>query len=152
MDDQTLSSYFLGGRGPSGSKLKKGFETVSNSIVAKSIQRGKCVIRVDKTWLSGGEGIREFCDSSRLIYLPRCQLIRPMPIWGHQELYLTSVMAVCGCIGELGCKVLFEPPTHSCKKCFCLREPVFWGGIFLILMMNFPNLEEDFPNIEEKFS
>ena len=41
---------------------------------------------------------------------------------------------------------------HSCKKCFCLRDPVFWGGIFLILMMNFPNLEEDFPNIEEKFS
>ena len=56
MDDQTLSSYFLGGRGPSGSKLKKGFETVSNSIVAKSIQRGKCVISVDKTSLSSGGG------------------------------------------------------------------------------------------------
>ena len=60
MDDQTLSSYFLGGRGPSGSKLKKGFETVSNSIVAKSIQRGKCVISVDKTSLSSGGGSENF--------------------------------------------------------------------------------------------
>ena len=41
---------------------------------------------------------------------------------------------------------------HSCKKCFCLREPIFWGGIFLILRRKFPNMEEDFPNIEEKFS
>ena len=38
------------------------------------------------------------------------------------------------------------------KKCFCLREPVFWGRIFLILRRNFPNMDEDFPNIEEKFS
>ena len=30
---------------------------------------------------------------------------------------------------------------HSCKKCFCLREPVFWGRIFLILRRNFPNME-----------
>ena len=41
---------------------------------------------------------------------------------------------------------------HSWKKCFCLRDPVFWGGIFLILRRNFPNMDEDFPNIEEKFS
>ena len=41
---------------------------------------------------------------------------------------------------------------HSWKKCFCLRDPVFWGGIFLILMMNFPNMEEDFSNIEKTFS
>ena len=41
---------------------------------------------------------------------------------------------------------------HSCKKCFCLREPIFWGRIFLILRRNFPNMDEDFPNIEEKFS
>ena len=27
---------------------------------------------------------------------------------------------------------------HICKKCFCLREPVFWGRIFLILRRNFP--------------
>ena len=31
--------------------------------------------------------------------------------------------------------------NHSCKKCFCLREPVFWGRIFLILRRNFPNME-----------
>ena len=30
---------------------------------------------------------------------------------------------------------------HSWKKCFCLREPVFWGRIFLILRRNFPNME-----------
>ena len=41
---------------------------------------------------------------------------------------------------------------HSWKKCFCLWEPVFWGGILLILRRNFPNMEEDFPNIEEKCS
>ena len=40
---------------------------------------------------------------------------------------------------------------HICKKCFCLREPFFLSGIFLILVMNFPNMEEDFPNIEENF-
>ena len=29
---------------------------------------------------------------------------------------------------------------HSCKKCFCLRDPVFWGGIFFpIFQTNFPN-------------
>ena len=57
------------------------------------------------------------------------------------------------------CKVLnpcmdypMEISKHSWKKRFCLREPVFWGGIFLILRRNFPNMEEDFPNIEEKFS
>ena len=44
------------------------------------------------------------------------------------------------------------PGHHSCKKCFCLRDLVFWGRIFLILRRNFPNMEEDFPNIEEKFS
>ena len=33
---------------------------------------------------------------------------------------------------------------HSCKKCFCLREPIFWGGIFLILRRNFPHIEEKF--------
>ena len=40
---------------------------------------------------------------------------------------------------------------HSCKKCFWLWEPVFWGWIFLIFRRNFPNMNEDFPNIEEKF-
>ena len=30
---------------------------------------------------------------------------------------------------------------HSWKKCFCLREPVFWGRIFLIWRRNFPNME-----------
>ena len=45
-----------------------------------------------------------------------------------------------------------EISKHSWKKRFCLREPLFWGGIFLILRRNFPNMEEDFPNIEEKFS
>ena len=34
--------------------------------------------------------------------------------------------------------------NHSCKKCFCLRDPVFWGGIFLILRRNFPNMDEKF--------
>ena len=33
------------------------------------------------------------------------------------------------------------PYSHSWKKCFCLREPVFWGRIFLILRRNFPNME-----------
>ena len=30
-----------------------------------------------------------------------------------------------------------SPDMHSCKKCFCLREPVFWGRIFLISRRNF---------------
>ena len=30
---------------------------------------------------------------------------------------------------------------HSWKKCFCLREPVFRGRIFLIWRRNFPNME-----------
>ena len=51
--------------------------------------------------------------------------------------------------GPYNVKTVFN---HSCKKCFCLREPVFWGEIFRILRRNFPNMEEDFPNIEEKFS
>ena len=36
------------------------------------------------------------------------------------------------------------PLDHSCKKCFCLREPVFLGRIFLILRRNFPNELSDF--------
>ena len=51
------------------------------------------------------------------------------------------------------------PPIHflitgnpQLQKVFCLRDPFFWGGIFLILRRNFPNMEEDFPNIEKKFS
>ena len=41
------------------------------------------------------------------------------------------------------CENLKVWPTdkHSCKKCFCLREPVFWGRIFLIWRRNFPNME-----------
>ena len=30
---------------------------------------------------------------------------------------------------------------HSGKKCFCLREPVFWGSTFLIFRLNVPNFE-----------
>ena len=43
-------------------------------------------------------------------------------------------------------------PQAQLQKVFCLRDPVFWGRIFLILRKNFPNMDEDFPNIEEKFS
>ena len=50
------------------------------------------------------------------------------------------------------CQLLPKSDNYSCKKCFCLREPFFWGRIFLILRRNFPIMEEDFPNIEEKFS
>ena len=41
---------------------------------------------------------------------------------------------------------------HSWKKWFCLQDPVFWGWIFLILRMNFPNMEKDFPNFLDNFS
>ena len=37
-----------------------------------------------------------------------------------------------------------SPDMHSCKKCFCLREPVFGGEIFLILRRNFTNMEKEF--------
>ena len=41
--------------------------------------------------------------------------------------------------------LIFEKDISTVgKKCFCLREPVFWGGIFLILRKNFPNMEEIF--------
>ena len=41
---------------------------------------------------------------------------------------------------------------HICKKVFLPPGTVFLGRIFLILRINFPNMEEDFPITEEKFS
>ena len=38
------------------------------------------------------------------------------------------------------------------QKVFLPPGTVFLGRIFLILRINFPNMEEDFPIIEEKFS
>ena len=38
-------------------------------------------------------------------------------------------------------RVVRISPLHSWKKCFCLREPVFWGSTFRILTLNFPNFE-----------
>ena len=76
-----------------------------------------------------------------------------------QKLNFIDIFRSCNTQNGFGCFGRFHtvlsriiPLGHSWKKCFCLRKPVFWGGIFRILMMNFPNLEEDFPNIEEKFS
>ena len=45
-------------------------------------------------------------------------------------------------------------PTYPAQlqKVFLSLGTCFWGGIFLILRRNFPNMDEDFPNIEEKFS
>ena len=50
------------------------------------------------------------------------------------------------------CQVIVQYPQspfnilcqHSWKKCFCLREPVFWGRIF-------PRFPQDFPKISSKF-
>ena len=51
----------------------------------------------------------------------------------------------------LGLKKAHRAPSHShhhsSKKWFFLRDPVFWGWIFLILMRNFPNMEKDFPTM-----
>ena len=61
---------------------------------------------------------------TQLVQIPFC----------HQ-LQATSPVLVVHYLGaETWCR-------HSCKKCFCLREPVFWGRIFLILRRNFPNME-----------
>ena len=42
---------------------------------------------------------------------------------------------------HMSMRLIWITSVHSCKKCFCLREPVFWGRIFLILRRNFPNME-----------
>ena len=66
-------------------------------------------------------------------------------------LYICTLPSCCTHTGPKELYLPMLPTNHSWKKCFCLREPVFWGGIFLILRRNFP-MDEDFPNIEEKFS
>ena len=86
-------------------------------------------------------------DCFALQELHRCQRclysIALQPL-GKGEMNITGsiIVLLCARIGG----------GHICKKCFCHREPFFLGRIFLILRINFPNMEEDFPIIEEKFS
>ena len=44
----------------------------------------------------------------------------------------------CTCVRIWKCD---QPTSIVAKSVFCLREPVFWGRIFLIWRRNFPNME-----------
>ena len=60
---------------------------------------------------------------------------------------LVAIMWWANCCWVEGEQVLSGlTPQHSWKKCFCLREPVFWGGNFLIWTRIFLILRRNFPN------
>ena len=62
---------------------------------------------------------------------------RPSSHHSRQQTGIALVFeVVLGCLG-----LFWGTRWHSWKKCFCLREPVFWGSTFLILRLNFPNFE-----------
>ena len=48
--------------------------------------------------------------------------------------------------------LIFSLLSLDGKRCFFFRDPVFWGGNFLIWRRKFPNIEEEFLNMEEEFS
>ena len=54
-------------------------------------------------------------------------------------------------LAKQGTVFLWHYVKSQLEKCFCLREPVFWGGIFLILRGNFPNMEEKFSYLNFPF-
>ena len=82
----------------------------------------------------------------------RCISVFILTGWRMENICICKHIFACYPKKEVGRKGACEKsgslshphlPTHphSWKKCFCLREPVFWGRIFLIWRRNFPNME-----------
>ena len=91
----------------------------------------QCIIH---TLLSKWNGQQwQFCDSGPWL----CLCLYVLYIYIHVDIYVCKYIYVYSHCHPSG----LVSDNHSWKKCFCLREPVFWGRIFLIWRRNFPNME-----------
>ena len=93
----------------------------------------------------GGKGCFFLLQLASMIFVP----LEDSTIWRQKPTELDAQLISTQSVGNSNLKILIKclfpfhrvKCVHSWKKCFCLREPVFWGSTFLISRLNFPNFE-----------